>query len=170
MTRHWVTGVSVSALGWLMALAACSPGTPPAATNTAATTPTVDRQAVNDSAIHAADTAWLNGIAAKDTARVMAMYSNDAVTLQPGAPLVTGKDATRKSWSAQMAMSGFSLTFRPVKTVSAGDLAYEIGEYQFSGRTKSGQPMNSKGKYVVVWGRQPDGSWKVLVDAPTTTQ
>jgi len=169
MTRHRVTGVSVLSLCWLVALAACSPGTPPAATNTAATTPTVDRQAVDDSAIHAADTAWLNGIAAKDTARVMTLYANDAVMLVPGAPLATGKDATRKSWAAQMAMSGFALTFRPIKTVPVGDLAYEIGDYQFNGR-KNGQATSMKGKYVVVWGRQPDGSWKVLVDAPTTTQ
>jgi len=168
MTKHRVTGLSAPALCWLVALAACSPGTQPAATNTPAP-PTVDRQAVDDSAIHAADTAWLNGISAKDTARVMTLYANDAVTLPPGAPLLTGKDAMRKSWAAQMAMSGFALTFRPIKTVAAGDLAYEIGDYQFNGR-KNGQATNMKGKYVVVWGRQPDGSWKVLVNAPTTTQ
>ncbi len=169
MKKHRVTGVLASAVCSLVTLAACSPSTPPAATNTAATAPAVDRQAVDDSAIHAADTAWLNGISAKDTARVMTLYSNDAVTLLPATPLVTGKDATRKSWASQMAQSGFAMSFRPIRTVSNGDLAYEIGDYQFSGR-KNGQAVNMKGKYVVVWGRQPDGSWKVLVDAPTTTQ
>jgi ketosteroid isomerase-like protein len=26
-----------------------------------------------------------------------------------------------------------------------------------------------KAKYVVVWGKQADGSWKALVDVPNTT-
>jgi uncharacterized protein (TIGR02246 family) len=168
MTRHRLTGRTASVLGALALIAACSPGSQTAATPPAA--PPVDHQAVDDSAIHAADTAWLNGLAAKDTTRVMKLYANDALTLLPGSPLLAGKDETRKSWATQMAASGFAMTFRPIKTVSAGDMAYEVGDYQFNGRTKGGQTMNSKGKYVVVWARQPDGSWKVLVDAPTTTQ
>ena len=34
---------------------------------------------------------------------------------------------------------------------------------------KKGKPQTVKAKYVVVWGKQSDGKWKALVDAPTTT-
>jgi ketosteroid isomerase-like protein len=54
-------------------------------------------------------------------------------------------------------------------TVS-GNMAYEIGDYQLTTNDASGKPATSKGKYVVIWGKQSDGSWKALVDAPTTTQ
>jgi ketosteroid isomerase-like protein len=27
-----------------------------------------------------------------------------------------------------------------------------------------GKPVNDKGKYVTVYGKQPDGKWKVVVD------
>ncbi len=165
MTRHRLAGVSSSVLGCLALLAACGQPT----TTTTAATPPVDHRADDEIAIHVADTAWINAVAAKDTARIMAIYATDAVTLPPGMPLVTGKDATRKMWSGQMAANGFAMSFVPLKTVVQGDLAYEIGDYHFIGRGKGGAPVSSKGKYLTVWGRQANGKWRVLVDAPTTT-
>jgi ketosteroid isomerase-like protein len=50
-----------------------------------------------------------------------------------------------------------------------GDMAYEIGDYQITFSGKKGKPETTKAKYVVVWGKQADGSWKALVDAPNTT-
>jgi ketosteroid isomerase-like protein len=31
------------------------------------------------------------------------------------------------------------------------------------------KPQTVKAAYVVVWGKQANGTWKALVDAPTTT-
>lgn len=167
MTKLWVTGVSSSLLCGLVALAACSPGSQPAA-NTP-TTPPVDHRAADEAAIRTTDSAWVNAVASKDTGKILAFYSTDATVFEPNTPLVVGKDEIRKMWAAEVAMSGMSLTFVPLKIVVMGDVAYEVGDYHFSAMTKSGRHLE-KGKYVVVWGRQPDGSWKVLVDAPTTTQ
>jgi ketosteroid isomerase-like protein len=71
-----------------------------------------------------------------------------------------------------LATPGFSLTFTPTKieVSRAGDLAYEIGDYQMTTNDKKGKPQTVKAKYVTVWGKQPDASWKALADAPTTTQ
>jgi ketosteroid isomerase-like protein len=121
-------------------------------------------------AIHATDSAWLSAVQSKDTARIIAFYTNDGAMLEPSAQLTAGKDGMRKVWGGHVADKDFALTWMPYKLVVAGDMAYEIGNYQYAARTKNGGRMVMKGKYVVVWGRQPDGSWKVLVDAPTTTQ
>jgi ketosteroid isomerase-like protein len=56
-----------------------------------------------------------------------------------------------------------------VEVAKAGDLAYEIGHYELTMSDKKGKAQTSKAAYVVVWGKQADGSWKALVDAPTTT-
>jgi ketosteroid isomerase-like protein len=89
-----------------------------------------------------------------------------------GAPVATGKDAIQKTWVGMMGTPGFALTFEPTKieVSRAGDLAYELGEYQMTMNDKQGKPQTDKGKYVVVWGKQLGGAWKALVDAPTTTQ
>jgi ketosteroid isomerase-like protein len=70
-----------------------------------------------------------------------------------------------------MANPGFALSFAPskVEVSKSGDLAYEIGDYSLTFSDKKGKPLTTKAKYVVVWGKQADGSWKVLVDAPNTT-
>ena len=71
-----------------------------------------------------------------------------------------------------MATPGFALTFTPskIEVSRASDLAYDLGEYQLTTNDKKGKPQTVKAKYVVVWGKQPGGTWKALVDTATTTQ
>ena len=46
-------------------------------------------------------------------------------------------------------------------------MAYELGTFELTANDKKGAPQTMKANYVVVWGKQTDGSWKALVDAPT---
>lgn len=129
-----------------------------------------DHRAADAAAIRAADANWVK--AAKDPAAFTSFYAKDAVLFPPGAPMTSGKEAIGKAWQQMMAQPGFALTFAPTKVdvSKSGDLAYDIGNYALTVNDKKGKPQTSKGKYVAVWGKQADGTWKVLVDAPTTTQ
>lgn len=126
--------------------------------------------ASDEAAIRALDAAWVRAVAAKNADQSASYYAADGILLPPGDATVTGMDALKKGWADLMAMPGFALTFAPTKVSVSGDRAYEIGDSQLTANDKSGTPQTSKGKYVVIWGRQHDGNWKVLVDAPTTTQ
>jgi ketosteroid isomerase-like protein len=88
-----------------------------------------------------------------------------------GAPKATGKDAIQKEFAGMMGDPQFALTFSPTKIVvsKAGDMAYEIGDYQITFSGKKDKPVTTKAMYVVVWGKQADGSWKALLDTPGTT-
>ena len=44
------------------------------------------------------------------------------------------------------------------------DLGYTIGEYTSTGRGPTGAAVQRFGKYLTVWKRQPNGSWKFVVD------
>jgi len=46
----------------------------------------------------------------------------------------------------------------------AGDVAYSYGTYASSATGPDGKPMQDKGKYVTVYRKQADGSWKAVVD------
>ena len=129
-----------------------------------------DHRAADAAAIRATDADWVK--AAKDPAAFTSFYAKDAVLFPPLGPMTTGKDAISKAWRQMAAQPGFDLTFAPTKVEvsKSGDMAYEIGNYALTVNDKRGKPQTTKGKYVVVWGKQADGSWKVLVDAPTTTQ
>jgi len=131
-----------------------------------------DTRAVDEAAIRNVDAAWLKAVASKDAAQATSFYADNASLFAPGAPLATGKDAIQKAWTEMMSVPGFSLTFTPssVTVSKGGDLAYELGDYELTMKDKKGKPQTSRGKYVVVWGKQADGTWKALADVPTTTQ
>lgn len=129
-----------------------------------------DHRAADAAAIRAADADWVK--AAKDPAAFTSFYAQDGVLFPPGGPMTKGKEAIGEAWRQMMAQPGFALTFAPTKVEvsKSGDLAYDIGNYALTVNEKNGKPKTTKGKYVAVWGKQTDGTWKVLVDAPTTTQ
>lgn len=129
-------------------------------------------RAQDEADIRAIDVAWAKAAGSKDADQTTSVYAEDGTLLAPGAPIASGKDAIRKTWAGLMGTPGFALSFAPTKIEisKSGDSAYEIGGYELTVNDKNGRPQTVKAKYVVVWGKQVDGTWKALVDAPTTTQ
>ena len=132
--------------------------------------PPADHRAADEATIRGLDSAWVKAIATKNDAQALSYYADGASVLVPGDPMATGKDAIQKAWATLGALPGFALTFAPNTIDVSGDRAFEIGDYQLTLNDKAGKPQTTKAKYVVVWGKQADSSWKVLLDAPTTTQ
>jgi ketosteroid isomerase-like protein len=97
--------------------------------------------------------------------------TSDGVVLTPSY-FAVGPEAIRSFFSSQ-ARDG-SLSWRPVFGVVAGsrDLGFTIGEYISTGRGTSGAVVQRFGKYLTVWKRQANGSWKFVVDGgnPTPTR
>jgi len=129
----------------------------------------VDHRAEDQAAILKNDSAWNKALATGDTTKAMSFYSTDAVLMAPGAPLAVGIPEIDKTWHTMMHTPGFALTFTPDKITVMGDMAYELGSYQMSSKDKRGKAHTENGKYLVVWARQADSSWKAVADAPTTT-
>ncbi|MFY9530976.1 MAG: SgcJ/EcaC family oxidoreductase [Candidatus Acidiferrales bacterium] len=130
-----------------------------------------DHRAADEAAIRALDSDWVKAVEAKNADQSASFYADDGTLLPPGAAVATGKAAIRTAWAGLMSTPGFTLMFTPAKVEvsKGGDLAYDLGDYELTTNDKKGRPQTVKAKYVVVWGKQADGSWKVLVDAPTTT-
>jgi ketosteroid isomerase-like protein len=83
--------------------------------------------------------------------------------------LVIGPKAVRQYFAAQGAAS--SLSWRPVYASVAVslDLAFTIGEYTATSRGASGAAIQRFGKYLTVWKREPDGTWKFMIDGGNGT-
>ena len=86
--------------------------------------------------------------------------------LWPNDPVATGKAAIAKLTASAFTIPDFKLTWQPEKVVVArsGDLGYTSGTYIWTFKDASGKPVSDKGKYLTVWRKQADGSWKVLFD------
>jgi len=87
-----------------------------------------------------------------------------------GPQLLVGPQAVKDFEQAQG--SGTSLTWRPVFVLAAGsgDLGATVGEYIATGRGPSGAAVQRFGKYLTVWQRQPDGSWKFVMRGGNATR
>ena len=82
------------------------------------------------------------GVAKKDAKQSASFYADGGSLLAPGVPLATGDEALQKAWTGLMATPGFALTFAPAKIAvsRAGDLAYEVGEYQLTMNDQKAKP------------------------------
>jgi uncharacterized protein (TIGR02246 family) len=93
---------------------------------------------------------------------VLALRTPDIVWLAPNAPFLAGKPAIR----GFLEKSGIRLTsfeVTPLWTEGRGDLAYNRGKYA-SAAVAGGDTTKETGKYLQIWRRQDDGSWRIAVD------
>jgi uncharacterized protein (TIGR02246 family) len=125
-----------------------------------------DTRAADEAAIRAAVIEWSKAAQSKDVNKAVSFYADDAMQFADKGPLVEGKDNIRAGWQQMLALPGPGLTFATtgVEVARAGDMAYEYGTYDFATNDKKGKIIDEKGKYVVVWKKQPDGLWKVAAD------
>src|SRR5215510_512600 len=83
--------------------------------------------------------------------------------------LVIGPRSVAEFFRAQP--PGTSLTWRPVYASVAGsrDLGFTIGEAIRTMRGPSGAAFQRFGKYLTIWQKQTDGTWKFVVDGGNVT-
>jgi uncharacterized protein (TIGR02246 family) len=109
---------------------------------------------------------WVQATKRKDVAAVLAIYADDAIVLPPGRDPVTGRDAIREFYKEYYSGSWKLLDeqFTNTSLVLRDDLAIETAEY--SGQIDQAEKgrIRFKGKNLVIWKRQQDGSWKLFRD------
>lgn len=149
----------------LFALAACGqrPSSDTMGADSAATAmpdPAAVRQAIEATNIKFAD-----GLNRGDIDAMLTAYASDAIVMQPNQPAWRGHDGIRTGGQGMFSAATLSgVTFHTDDVQIAGDLAVETGRYEMTLTPKQGKAINDKGKYLTVWQRQADGSWKVIRD------
>ncbi|PYQ15780.1 MAG: hypothetical protein DMF80_07745 [Acidobacteria bacterium] len=141
---------------WLAALCLAGPASPAAP---------VDLEAER-AAVQRADSAMSEATARRDLAGFLAFLSEDVWFIPNGAETAVGRDGVARLWAALFQERGPTLTWRPTEpdVASSGDLAYTRGEFESKGTDREGKPSTRTGRYLTVWRKQVDGSWRVAVD------
>jgi uncharacterized protein (TIGR02246 family) len=143
-----------------MLLAGCTAAPPPPPTP-------LDTRDADAKAIRQLEADWSQAFAMKDAEKASAFYADDASAFNTGVPVITGKANIASFWKQQMADKNFSLTFSPDKIVvsKSGDMASTQGSYTTTYTDpKTKKAVSEKGKYVEVYMKQADGSWKDVAD------
>ncbi len=112
------------------------------------------------------DDDWSKAAVAKDVDKVAWYYAADANVYPPNSPIVVGQAEAKKVWAAFLADSTFSISWNTLHAGASksGDLGFTAGTYEDSFRGTDGSLVTEKGKYLCVWAKQSDGSWKAIHD------
>ena len=144
------------------ALACTGSDTAETAEKAAAEDPAVVRQAIEQ-----VNADFAVGLKGGDPARLAAHYDADAIAMPPNMPAARGTAEIQKMFTdmfAAVTISDFSLNIADL--VVKEDMAIETGNMVMVMQPKqAGAPvMTDTSKYVVVWKKQADGSWKLWRD------
>lgn len=117
-------------------------------------------------AIRAADSSFAAAANAGDVDAVAAVYAREASLLAPNLPPQRGQTAIRAFWGGFL--NAYTVKFEIASDTieGRGDLAYNMGQYRFTAvpKVRSNPGVADEGKFLEVLKKQPDGSWKYVVD------
>lgn len=130
-------------------------------------TPPPDTRAADVQAIKDIEAAWVKDAATKDPEKWSSYFTDDGSGLYPGAATLNGKAAIKAAMAPFMTDPNFALAFQSTRTVASkgGDMVYSEGTYTMTmTNPKTKKPMTDKGKYLTVYMKQADGTWKAIAD------
>jgi ketosteroid isomerase-like protein len=114
--------------------------------------------------------AWVQDLRTKQLEPILKLYAADAAFLQPTGERLTGSAALRTLFQTVMASFNSDLTLHSQNLESSGNLAYDSGDYQENlTNIASGAKITSKGSYIIIYKRQPNGTWQIVQHVWTGT-
>jgi uncharacterized protein (TIGR02246 family) len=122
-------------------------------------------------ALRDADAAWSQAWASKDLDKAVAGYTDDATVLDPNLAALTGRENFRANLKPFFADKNFAIHWDAAKVdvAQSGDLGYTQGTLTYTITDPStGQPFTDRAKYLTVWKKQSNGSWRVVEDTYNT--
>ena len=114
-------------------------------------------------ALRQADAQWETSANANDFAAVGALYADEAMLLPPNAEAVRGRAAIQAYFEGFPPFSDLKL--QPQEIEGCADVAYTVGTYSMMITLPgAATAMPDRGKYIEIWRKGADGSWKIERD------
>lgn len=119
--------------------------------------------AEDEAAIRAIWESYSAARVAGDADTWLSLWDQDGIQMPPGIP-ARGKDVLEQGVpKAFAAMPATSMRINPEEIQLMGDWAYSRGTYA-ADQVVQGNPVKVDGKFLTIFKRQPDGSWKIYRD------
>ena len=112
------------------------------------------------SAISENDNAWNNLNADK----IAALFAENGTVLNNNSEIMKGREAIKRHLETMQKPEKFEFKRDKVEVTLKGNMAYEIVNQTISLKYLDKEPQTVLNKYIHVWEKQKDGSWKVLID------
>ena len=113
------------------------------------------------------DTEWADlASAGKDVEKIVWYWTDDAVLIFPGQPVLEGKAAIRAYVAQSLNTPGFRIHWVCEKPVFSpdGKLAYMRGKNELTAPGPNGAPTTVHLRGISIWRLDADGQWRCVVD------
>ncbi len=99
-----------------------------------------------------------------DAAGVAAHYTDDAALLPPNTARIDGREGIQGAWQALIDADVRDVALTTQEVDVFGDVANEVGTISATAPSEDGGRVQWTGKYVAVWKRGGDGTWRLHRD------
>jgi ketosteroid isomerase-like protein len=119
--------------------------------------------------IEAGNKGYTQALLKGDATAAAGYWDENAVSLSSNMPMVRGRAAIEKGLTVliQSGMKYKEFTTTTISVEGAGDIAVELGR-AFLTFEMNGRVIADTVKYLTVWKKQADASWKIAYDSPST--
>lgn len=102
-----------------------------------------------------------------DARAIASMFAEDGEYIVAATKgFTTGRAAIEDLFAARFKAARFiDVAIATVSVQVEGDTAYETGTNRLTVQAGDAPPVTRTGRYLTVWRRQPDGVWRIRVDA-----
>ena len=122
-------------------------------------------------ALMEADRAFAAAVAEGGSEAWASWFHEDGAMIQPGVGEVRGR-VEILAFMAGLDDPGTSLRWEPLRAeiAASGDLGWTTGTFVSESVGEAGEAVRGEGRYVSIWRRAADGSWKVVMDLGNPTE
>jgi ketosteroid isomerase-like protein len=151
------------------------PGTPPAESATSAPrgkasapTPGGTGSSRAETAVRQAVQDWAQACNTKHLEDLLELYSADATVIRASVPPVRSLPAIRDFLFSLLEAGLGDVEMESLRTDVMGEVALDLGRCKMLVPVAMGKRREERGKYLVVFARQPTGTWKIVADCWTS--
>ena len=112
-----------------------------------------------------ADRNFNDATAARGLDGFSSFLADNVRSIRADKAVIEGKAALTETWRPLLTNPALAIRWEPISAfASQGDLGYTVGMYEITKSDAQGKHTVGTGKYVTIWRKQKDGSWKVELD------
>jgi len=111
------------------------------------------------------DAKFAKDVLARGGAAFADWFAPDGVALNNGQAPLAGVVAIAKSANWDPKVYQLTWTTTDAQMGPSGDMGYTWGHFEGHSKDAAGNPVVTSGRYITVWRKEKDGSWKVVLDA-----
>ncbi len=104
-----------------------------------------------------------------DATTLASLYTEDARLLPPNSEMIAGREGIEAFWGGGLQMGIKDAILTTVEVFGMGDMVCEIGKYDVTIQPEEQEAIEDNGKYLVIWQKTSDGTWKLHVDIWNTS-